>query len=147
MKGKITNVSRVGLCGFVPDRLVVEDRPGLNFFPLNILFAGFKVENGKTIMGSALYEPDVSTFKVLDKIISMTYRNKYGGNNFVIISFREDNNTFLYEGEKFVNDKSVCLTTGEITSLKDSQGWSMFFTHLTMSGLSDGERCIFEEVL
>jgi len=137
--------SNYSFLGFIPFRLVVENKPELNFFPLNILFAKRKIDNGKVIMGSALYEPDLTSFKVVDKTVSMTYHNKYGGNSSVVISFSENKNTFHYIGEKFVNDKSVGMADGQISSLKDEHGWQMFFTHLTLLGLSEGEKCMFED--
>ena len=130
--------------GFIPFRLIVEDKPEFKFFPANILFAKTTNINGKNVSGSALYEPDLDSFSVKDKVLSMTYHNKYGGNSHVIISVAEGKNTFNYTGEKFVNNESVGSADGPISSFEDERGWQMFFTHLTLLQLVNGEKCMFD---
>jgi len=64
----------------------------------------------------------------------MKYRNVYGGDCYLIISYNEKNKQ--YHGEKFVNGKSMGSAYG-------NDNWNMFFVHLTMLGLVNGERCEF----
>ncbi len=120
------------LCGFVPHRLEIKERPELNNFSFNILFMKWKVENGKTISGTALYQPDFSTFKEEKGKQSMLYKNSYGGSGRVKIVYCNGK----WSGNKFVNGKCV--------GSADGSEWHGFFIHLTMLGLSNGERCEFE---
>ncbi len=120
------------LCGFVPHRLEIKERPELNNFSFNILFMKWKVELGKTISGSALYKPDLATFKDKNGKQSMLYKNSYGGTGRVKIMYSNGK----WSGDKFVNGKRVGSANGP--------EWHGFFIHLTMLGLSNGERCMFE---
>ena len=121
---------------FIPERLIVKDRPELANFPLSILFASFKVKEGIQIMGSSLYEPDLSTLRKDGNALSMTYRNSLGGNSRVTITY--DNLKSSWSGEKIVNDKPFSAT--------DGKDWKGFFIHLTMLGLANGEMCEFKKV-
>jgi len=121
---------------FIPKRLIISQRPELKNFPLNVLFASFKMEKGTNLMGSVLYEPDLSTFKKDGEIFSLTYRNSLGGNSQVIISY--DTLRKRWSGEKFVNNKPFSVT--------DGKDWKGFFIHLTMLGLANGEMCEFKNI-
>lgn len=125
-----------GFSAFVPFPLKIPERPELNVFPLNVLFMSFGKRDGKTITGTALYEPDLETFKQEGEKFSMKYRNVYGGNCWLLIEYDATKKSYL--GEKFVNEKSVVMAEGT--------EWNMFFVHFTMSGLAIGERCKFEDV-
>lgn len=130
------SVNRGVLYGFVPCRLEIEARPELYDFPLNVMFMQFKTENGKLISGTALYEPDFGSYKKESDVSSMEYRNKYGLSNWLVIEY--DSAGKRYSGRKFIEGKLVGITDGNT--------WNMFFIHFTMLGLSDGERCRFEDV-
>ncbi len=119
--------------GFVPYRLEIAGRPELNNFPLNVLFADFTLQNGERLFGSALYEPDLESFKKDGNEFTMKYRNKYGGDCWLCIAYDELKKS--YRGEKFVNGKS----TGSAYGIK----WQGFFAHFTILGLAAGERCEF----
>jgi len=130
------NISTKGFVGFVPHCLDIKERPELNIFPRNVLFADHGTRNGKNVMGDALYEPDLESYSRKRNRCSMKYHNVDGGNHWLVIKY-----DFLekrYQGEKFVNGKSVGQAFG--------QEWNMFFVHITMLGLSVGERCKFEEI-
>jgi len=120
------------LYGFVPHRLEIEGRPELNNFSFNILFMKFKEENRKSIRGSAVYEPDLSTFKDENGKQSMLYKNSYGGSGRVKIVYCEGK----WSGDKFIDGKCVGSAVGP--------EWQGFFVHLTMLGLSNGEKCKFD---
>jgi len=121
---------------FVPRRLGVEGLPEYSDMPFNVLFSSITAINGIPTMGSALYEPNFSTFKKEGEVYSMEYRNKYGDDCWLRVSYDGQNNSWL--GEKFVNGKSV--------GMADGNEWKMFFVHFTMLGLANGERCLFEKI-
>lgn len=122
--------------GFVPHRLEIEGRPEFNIFPFNVLFAQQTVKDGKTIRGHAVYEPDLASFKQDREKYSMYYHNAYGGHSWLIIEY--DSVRKSYIGKKIVNDKDAGMACGT--------EWNMFFAHFTALGLTNGERCQFNEI-
>ena len=122
-----------GFTAYVPFNLEVEGRPELSLFPRNVAFSKKKNVDGKTIMGSALYEPDLETFRVWQGKVSLRYHNIHGGNCWLVIEYGPK---YEYVGKKYINDKCVWESSGP--------GWKMFFVHFTMLGLADGERCEYE---
>ena len=121
---------------FVPRRLEFKDTPELNDFPFNVLFASFGTKDGASVMGSAVYNPDFSSFKKDEDKYSMQYRNGYGGNSWLHIDFDFKKKSWI--GEKFVDGKSAGMAFGS--------EWQAFFVHFTMLGLADGEKCEFEDM-
>ena len=65
----------------------------------------------------------------------MVYFNKFGRNSWITINYNK--NEDCYWGKKLVNKKCVGEAMGK--------NWKQFFIHLTMLGLSDGERCEFSD--
>ena len=124
------------LFGFVPQRLAITKKPELNLFPLNVMFAKYKIEDGKTVMGSAMYEPDLGSYRQDGSKYFMEYHNIYGGRSWLIIEY--DLIRKIYTGEKLVEDKTVGMAVG-----KD---WNMFFVHLTALVLSNEEHCELKDV-
>lgn len=122
--------------GFVPNHLEIKNRDELKLFPFNVLFAQYKVVNGQTIMGTALYEPDLNSFECDSQKMRMNYHNAYGGKSWLAIEFDIDKRSYF--GTKYVNEKNVGMATGI--------EWSMFFAHFTALGLTNGERCMFDEI-
>ena len=122
--------------GFVPHRLEIPDKPELNFFPYNVLFVQYKEENGRTISGSAVYEPDFGSYKRQGNTCSMEYRNRYGVENWLLIEYNYT--TQRYQGTKMINGQSVGMAFGS--------RWNMFFVHFTSLGLTNGEKCKFEDL-
>jgi hypothetical protein len=120
---------------FVPFPLRIASRPEWDNFPRNVLFMKSKVESGKLVRGSALYNPDFDTYRTDGDLSSMRYNNAYGGDCYLMMSYDKKNK--IRRGEKFVNGKSAWVTHG-------GEDWKGFFTHLTMLGLADGENCRFE---
>lgn len=129
------SLSKGVLFGFVPCRLEIKDRPELSTFPFNVLFAQHKVVNGKTIMGSSLYEPDLESFKIDGEVHSMEYHNIYGGKGWLVIEYDVSKESYL--GKKIVNRESVGMAVGT--------QWNMFFVHFTALGLANGEGCEFQD--
>ena len=128
-----TSLKRGVFYGFVPQHLEIKDRPELNIFPLNVMFMQFKVINGETVSGSALYQPELGSYRQEGDRQSMEYRNVYGPSNYLTIQY--DKTKHHYQGEKIVGGVSVGLATGP--------DWQMFFVHFTALGLANGERCKF----
>ena len=104
---------------FVPFELALEGRPDLKVFPLNILFAQFGSRSGETVVGSALYEPELSSLENEGSLRHMTYKNKYGGDCWVRITYNSE--TKAWQGDKSVNGKSVGMAMGST--------WQKFFYH------------------
>lgn len=122
---------------FVPFPLAIKERPELDLFPANVLFAKIKTEDGKTILGTALYEPDLESYKkLLDDRCTLEYRNIYSDACRLVIEYVPE--TKEYTGTKFVR--------GEWASEASENEWDKFFIFLTSLGLTNGERCKFEVV-
>ena len=130
------SLKRGVLFGFVPHRLYIEGRPELTNFPFNVMFARYKVEDGKTIMGSVIYEPDLGSYEQDGDKCFMKYHNVYSGNSWLVIEYNGSNKSYL--GMKIVNGESVGMATG--------LQWNMFFVHFTALGLANRERCKFKEI-
>jgi len=130
------NIKKGTFFGFIPKRLEIEGRPELGAFPFNVLFASWTVKDGSRIMGSAIYEPDLASYKREDGKCEMRYQNAYGGDCRLLIAYNEVKKDYF--GEKFVNGKSAGMAMGV--------EWKMFFVHFTALGLTAGERCSFETV-
>lgn len=121
--------------GFIPRHLEIADRPELNVFPLNILFAQNGEHEGQQTYGTALYEPDLMSYREEGDVCTMTYHNAYGGKSWVEV--RYDSAMHNYLGTKYVNEERIGEAIGQV--------WEMFFAHLTSLGLKNGERCEFRD--
>lgn len=122
--------------GFVPRPLEIKERPELSVFPFNVLFAQYGARDGKPVMGSAVYEPDIASFRQEGDKYFMEYHNALGGKSWLVIEYDPFNKSYL--GKKFVNGESAGMATGS--------DWRMFFFHFTSLGLSKGEHCKFEDI-
>lgn len=118
----------------IPHELDIEGRPELRKFPANALFAKIGVREGMPVVGLAMYEPDLSSLERSGSHCSLTYRNEYGGDFWLRITYDTDRD--VWEGEKRVN--------GNIVGSAAGSEWNGFFTHLTLLGLANGERCAME---
>jgi hypothetical protein len=122
---------------FIPHRLEIPNKPEYSHFPRNVLFASFCRQDGRLQAGSALYEPDLQTYRNEGHLSSMRYRNIYGGECYLEIVYDEQNRR--YRGEKLVSGKSVGRAYR-------GDNWQSFFAHFTMLGLAEGEKCKFQDV-
>jgi len=129
--------SRPSAFMFIPEELDVAGRPELRKLPKNIVFAKVGTNAGVSILGSALYEPDLSSFDFRGSDCSLTYRNKHGGDGRVRITYHVDKQTWV--GEKSVEGKSVGVAFGA--------DWKQFFMQLTLLGLAKGEACVMDRIL
>ena len=131
-------ISRGTLYGFVPHALVLEEiNADFRHFPYNILFMSWTAKDGKRVSGSALYEPEFSTFKKEGELCCMRYRNVYNTYDsecHVMVAYDCDRKSYF--GEKLVRGESAGEASGP--------DWNTFFIHLTMLGLTAGERCEFD---
>ena len=121
---------------FIPHELEIEGRPELRKFPANVLFAKVTTRDGVKVMGSALYEPDVSSFASDGTRRLLRYKNTHGGNCWLQIAY--DTEKQAWEGDKIINGKIVGSASGN--------GWQGFFTHFTLLGLTNGELCVMEKL-
>jgi hypothetical protein len=80
--------------------------PLLAGFPLNIQYAAVTPHaNKKPAIITALYEPDLDSFRETETARKMTYFNTQGGNFRVEVSLQKGSlrlDTFKYEGEKLI---------------------------------------------
>lgn len=123
-----------GFAGFIPKRLSIVGKPELNNFPFNVLFGNFVKEKGNIVSCTALYEPNLSSYRKEKDSHSMDYINKYDIGDWLHLVY--DSIQKRWTGEKFIKGKRVSFTEGTT--------WNMFFGHLTMLGLSPGERYLPE---
>jgi hypothetical protein len=143
LKNKDELLQKGNLFGYIPKHLSEEWGEGVFLLPLNVLFTKFRKEtNGITTMGSALYLPELSALVDTKKELAMTYYNQYDKESYLIIKIMIGN-PMSYEAEKFVKNISVGITKGKIDN---DEGWTMFFTHLTLQGLTNGEACKFDYI-
>ena len=117
---------------FIPHKLDIEGKPELCDFPYNVLYISYKRVRGIDISGTAIYEPEIESYRIHKTAKVLDYKNIYGPGNLLIISRFKDS----WEGRKVINDKEVLIATGG--------NWKQFFVQLTMLGLSKGERCKYE---
>jgi hypothetical protein len=121
---------------FIPRNLEIENRPELSNFSYNILFISYETDGKQTLAAEAIYVPVIETFRAEGQALILDYVNQYKPENRILIIFHQD--TGQYEGEKFLDGKSVSTTIGS--------DWKNFFINLTAPGLSDGEGCKFSVV-
>ena len=100
------------------------------------MFAKVTTKDGVKIMGSALYEPDVSSFAGDGTRRLLRCKNTHGGNCWLQIAY--DTEKQAWEGDKIINGKIVGSASGN--------GWQGFFTHFTLLGLTNRERCVMEKL-
>lgn len=119
---------------FIPHELDIEGQPELRKFPTNVLFVKIGVRKGVLVIGRATYEPDLASLDKSESQYTLIYKNKHGGDCWLRITYDADRE--VWEGEKNVNRKIVGSASGS--------EWKGFFSHFTLLGLVNGERCIMQ---
>lgn len=119
---------------FIPRKLDFENNRELNDFPLNILLNKIKKEGNQITYGTALYEPDFSTFINFENIKQLSYKSIYDDRYSIVICFNIE--TGMYDGHKYCGDEQLGQACGN--------SWKSFFIHLGMLFLNNGERCSLE---
>lgn len=112
----------------MPKHLELTERPELNDFPANILFAETFDDPRKLEIRGALYEPDLATYEVKNGQKQMLYRNAHGGDSQVRV-FREPDGG--YTGVRIIQGADKSFTMGAT--------WKDFFLHLTLAGIFQEE--------
>jgi len=120
--------------GFIPSPLLLEDRPELAVFSLNVMFMSQANINGVDTSGTALYEPFFASYRKNGHTQSMRYYNIYSEEDYIDMTYSSDK--WKYIGVKYIKGKEVLSAYGA--------DWRMFFVHLTMNGLAKCESCIFK---
>lgn len=116
---------------FVPQRLEIPERPELNNFPYNIVFATNRLnDKEKEIQETAVYEPDLSTFVEEWSKQKMKYYNNLNPERRFWVEIIYDTIGQSYFGTKYCGDKNVGSASGN--------KWDGFFIHLTLLGVSSG---------
>ena len=101
---------RTSFFAFVPNQIEEADFgtkwwPLLEGFPLNILYSSaLQSQNIRPVMASALYEPDLRTFRETEATRELTYFNKQGGDYRVRAVLRKAGGleTSKYKGRKLI---------------------------------------------
>lgn len=145
MENKINmNDSKLrGFVGFIPKTLCLADKPELSIFPLNVLMGRYTVRDGKEVLGSVLYEPDLSslTFDDEENLI-LVYRSCYDYRYFLKLSL--DKTYKNRRCEKYKENELLGIASGTIDWEKQNESWDNFFKHVAILGLDNGEKCIFD---
>lgn len=103
--------------------------PLLDGLPLNILyFSASQGQNKSPAVVSALYEPDLTTFRGTDTTRELTYFNKLGRNCRVRVVLKKAGGmeTFKYKGEKLIASAS-------------GHDFASAMTQTTMIGIQENE--------
>jgi hypothetical protein len=119
---------------FVPKHLDVPGRPELSKFPLNVVFASIGKSGGETVIGTAVYDPEVDSYAESGNTSGVRYRNAYGEGSLLIITYDKDSSTYV--GEKWLQGQKVNVAVG--------RDWDRFFHSFTASGVAPGEPCTLQ---
>lgn len=122
------------LYSFIPMPLIIKDRPELNVFSYNVMIGMHRKDlQGKLLMGSVIYEPDLSSYKIDGDIQTLTYFNKYSHDYKLLISYNTELKT--YRCDKFKGEENLGIALGKERH--------QFFVHVGIIGLANGEACMF----
>ncbi|MCF7795880.1 hypothetical protein K9M42_02200 [Patescibacteria group bacterium] len=131
-----------GFIGFIPMPLKLKNKPELSVFPFNVLIGRFTIRNNKQVIGTALYEPDLSSFKIdNNKNLVMIYRNRYDSR--YILKIYLDKSLKNRNCEKYRGEKLIATANEPIDWKKQNESWTLFFKQVALIGLDDGENCYF----
>lgn len=131
-----------GFVGFIPKPLGLIDKPELSIFPLNVLIGRYTIRDGKQVLGSVLYEPDLSSL-ILDNegSLILIYRSRYDSRYYLKLLL--DKTYKNRKCEKYKDLELLGSTHGIIDWEKQDESWNIFFRHVAMLGLDNGEKCSF----
>lgn len=108
---------------FVPKRLEIVERPELNVFPFNVVFASLKS------LSVAMYLPEFSTFEETDSSRKLRYYNTASRSWWLEIEYSKERENYM--GFRFCEGESRGGAFGA--------HWGWFFSHLTMEGVLENE--------
>jgi len=131
-----------GFIGFIPKPLELVDNLELSVFPLNVLIGRYTIREGKQVLGSVFYEPDLPSL-ILDNegSLILIYRSRYDSRYY--LKFSLDKNCKNRKCEKYKNAELLGSAHGVIDWEKKDESWDNFFRHVAMLGLDNGEKCSF----
>ncbi len=134
-----------GFVGFIPKPLKLEDQPELAIFPFNVMIGRYTVRDEKKVLGYVLYEPDFSSL-VIDKEMNlmMNYYNRYDHRYYLKMII--DKGAKSRRCEKYRETENIGTTDGVIDWENKDKSWNLFFQHVALLGLDNGETCRFEDV-
>jgi hypothetical protein len=133
---------QLNFVGFIPKKLKLESSPELAIFPLNVLIGRYTVRDGKTVLGSVLYEPDLSSLIITEKKhLVMKYHSRYDHRYFLKMII--ENEFKLRRCEKYREKEKIGAAYGVINWENQEESWKNFFMHVALLGLDKGERCQF----
>lgn len=130
---------------YIPKPIVVLDEPKFSRFPFCILFASYRMHEGRLQSGAAFYHPDLSSYRETDSGFTMFYRNRDGWSGDaadskndwrVVVGWSAKENHWV--GLKFRGTEAV--------QSEEGSDWEEFFIRFTALGLADGEMCEFSDV-
>lgn len=114
---------------FIPKRLVIPERPELNNFPINIVFAFNRLDDqNEETQETSVYDPDFSTFIEEEAVQKMRYYNNLNPDRRFWVDIIYDTKRQSYFGTKYDGDKSIGSASGS--------KWDGFFIHLTLLGVA-----------
>ena len=139
-------INRTGhLYSFIPQPLDINGKPEYSVFPFNVLIARYKTKDNKLIMGSVIYEPDLSSLIIdKEKNLIMNYYNCYNRRYYLKMIVEKDLKS--RRCEKYCEAEKIGATDGVIDWEKQEESWHKFFQHVGLLGLTEGETCQFKEV-
>jgi hypothetical protein len=109
---------------FIPSPLLIDGRPELNQFPLNIMFGC-----AWNVSAHALYVPRFDTYTNLSLGTKMTYVNERDLRALVVIEYSAS--IYRWRGSKYFYSERLSVAVGN--------EWHNFFIHLTMVGCDPRE--------
>lgn len=144
MENKIdmNNPKLRGFVGFIPKPLKLVDRPELSVFPLNVLIGRHTIREEKQVLGSVLYEPDLSSL-ISDNEgnLILIYRSCYDSRYYLKLSL--DKTCKSRKCEKYKDVEFLGSAHGAIDWDKQAESWDNFFRQVAILGLDNGEGCNF----
>ena len=102
---------------FVPNRLHIAGHPAIDVLPKDIVFAKSKVQNGKVVIGTALYTPDLATVVLDAKLIALSYRNTLDRSLVVVIEYDSQSKSW----------KATKSAYGKLLFYSFANSWEGFF--------------------
>lgn len=121
---------------FIPKQLEIENRHDLRVFPNKVVFMSYKTDDhGRLICGSSFYVPLLETLEQAADRWEMRYANEYGSDCWLRMIYYPESKS--YRAEKYIRGELTIITNG-------GPDWKTFFIHLTMNGLQNSEKCVFD---
>lgn len=116
---------------FIPKRLEIKEKPYLQVFPDVVVIMRQQADSlGNLMIVSVIYRPDFETYQDSGMVQSMRYPNVHGSQCSLLFSYHKARKS--YECTKYLNEKCIGAADG-------GNDWSLFFAHVGMMGIAEGE--------